>query len=69
MTYSGISWSGIGSSSAVFSEAQIQEGVALYRKIVSIPDDVQKKLHIPLERWVKSKTNQGFVDKIIDLLW
>ena len=61
------SWVDIRSPSTTFSKAQVQESVDLYRKIVDLPEDTQTRLKIPLDRWVKSKTNQGYVDKMIDL--
>ena len=53
--------------STVFSEAQVCNAVDLYAKMVSLPQNVQDQLRIPLDRWVKSKTNQDHVDKMIDL--
>ena len=60
-------WVDVRGPSTTFSETQIQEGADLYRKLAGLPDDVQRHLQIPLDRWVKSKTNQGYVDKMIDL--
>ena len=53
--------------STIFSESQVRDCVDLYYKMVSLPQDVQDQLRIPLDRWVKSKTNQDHVDKMIDL--
>ena len=50
-----------------FSEAQIRQAVDLYHKIVALPPEVLNQLEIPIERWMKSKTQQGYVDKLIDL--
>ena len=61
------SWVDIGSPSTTFSEAQVQEGVVLYHKIAGLLNDVQEHLQVPLDRWVKSKTSRGDVDKMIDL--
>ena len=54
-------------SSAVFSEAQVRQAIELYRKITGLPSDVQGYLQIPIDRWIKSKTHQGYVDRMIDL--
>ena len=50
-----------------FSEEQIGQAVDLYYKIVGLPTDVLNNLKIPIDRWMKSKTQQGYVDKVIDL--
>ena len=54
-------------SSTYFSEAQVGQAVDLYHKIVGLPPEVLKQLKIPIDRWMKSKTQQGYVDKMIDL--
>ena len=53
--------------STVFSEDQIKEATDLYHKIISLSQDVLDYLEIPIDRWKKSKTQQGYVDKMIDL--
>ena len=50
-----------------FSEEQIRQALGLYFKIVGLPTDVLNQLTIPIDRWMKSKTQQGYVDKLIDL--
>ena len=39
----------------------------LYHKIVGLPPELLKQLKIPIDRWMKSTTQQGYVDKMIDL--
>ena len=41
--------------------------IDLYHKIVGLPQEVLNQLEIPIDRWMKSKTQQGYVDKMIDL--
>ena len=50
-----------------FSEAQVRQALDLYGKITALPVKVYKQLQIPIDRWMKSKTHQGYVDKMIDL--
>ena len=50
-----------------FSIAQIRRAVGLYHRMVDLPVNVQNQLEIPMDRWMKSKTQQGYVDKMIDL--
>ena len=54
-------------SSTIFSEALVSDAVNLYSKMVRLPQDVQDQLRIPIDRLLKSKTNQAQVDKMIDL--
>ena len=54
-------------SSTDFSEAQIRQAMNLYHKIVGLPPELLKQLKIPIDRWMKSTTQQGYVDKMIDL--
>ena len=54
-------------SSATFSEAQVRDAVDLYGKIIGLPKKVQEQLEIPVDRWMKSKTHQSYVDRMIDL--
>ena len=54
-------------STSVFSEPQVREALNLYGKITALPQGVYKRLQIPTDRWIKSKTNQGYVDRMIDL--
>ena len=53
--------------STVFSEARVREALDLYFKLNSLPQEVKQRLEIPLDRWMKSKTQQSYVDKMIDL--
>ena len=64
---SGYSASSTEASSTALSETQIREAASLYRKITGLPQDVEKALQVPIDRWMKSKTHQGSVDKMIDL--
>ena len=64
---SGHSYDTRSASTTVFSEAQVREALDLYRKIISLPQKVHKQLQIPIDRWIKSKTHEGYVDKMIDL--
>ena len=50
-----------------FSETQIRQAIDLYNKIVALSQDVLDHLNIPIDRWKQSKTQQGYVDKMIDL--
>ena len=59
--------SSTGAPSTVFSEAQVREAADLYGKIIGLPQEVEKSLQIPIERWMNSKTYQNYVDKMIDL--
>ena len=49
------------------SEAEVHDASDLYHKIIALPKEVERSLQIPIERWIKSKTNQASVDKMIDL--
>ena len=64
---SGYVASSMEASSAVVSETQVSEAVDLYFKIAALPTGVYDQLRIPIDRWVKSKSHQGHVDKMIDL--
>ena len=48
-------------------DSDIEEAKRLYKLLGDLPLDVQQKLHIPINRWIKSHTKQGMVDKPIDL--
>ena len=50
-----------------FSEAQVRQAIDLYHKIVGLSQDVLDHLNIPIDRWKQSKTQRGYVDKMIDL--
>lgn len=48
-------------------KTQIDEAKKLYRALVKLDSNVREKLQIPIDRWIKSKTSQTAVDKVIDL--
>ena len=54
-------------SSTLFSVSQVRNAIDLYWALSRLPQDVQDHLRIPIDRWTKSKTQQGYVDKMIDL--
>ena len=64
---SGYSSSLADASATTFSEAQVDDAVEIYYKLVGLPSELEQSLQIPLDRWMKSKTRQGYVDKMIDL--
>ena len=64
---SGSSTSSTEASSTTLPEAQIRDAASLYRKITGLPQQVERALQIPIDRWMRSKTHQGYVDKMIDL--
>ncbi len=53
--------------SKTVSEATVQEAVAIYQTRKSFSTENAQKLAVPLKRWIKSKSDQSFVDSIIDL--
>ena len=56
-----------GGPSGILSDAQVGDAAELYGKIMALPQEVEKSIQIPVDRWMKSKTHQGYVDKMIDL--
>ena len=54
-------------SSTVFTDDQVHQAIDLYRKITGLPRSVERQLQTPIDRWIKSKTHQGHVDRMIDL--
>ncbi|MDE0482019.1 MAG: HEPN domain-containing protein [Candidatus Poribacteria bacterium] len=54
-------------SSNGISETQIPQIKRLYENLAKLNKDTREKLQIPIDRWIKSKTSQTAVDKIIDL--
>ena len=48
-------------------ETHIEKIKDRYREIVNLSSNVEEKLHISIDRWIKSKTEDNPVDKIIDL--
>lgn len=49
------------------SDAHIDEAKCLYETLVNLNPNVKEKLQIPITRWIKSKTPEEPIDKIIDL--
>ena len=64
---SGYSSSSIGAPSTTLSDAQVRDAADFYGKIMGLSQEVEKSLQIPIDRWMNSKTHQGYVDKMIDL--
>ena len=54
-------------SSTEAGEAQIDEAKRLYHILINLNSRVREKLRIPIDRWIMSKTNKNYVDKMIDL--
>lgn len=54
-------------ASVEVEQSQIREAKRLY-KILDKNPEVSEKLRVPINRWVKSKTLQAPIDKIIDLV-
>ena len=48
-------------------EARIKKIKDRYKELLNLPSDVAEKLQIPINRWIKSKTEDNPVDKMIDL--
>ena len=48
-------------------ETEINEAKCLYKKLINLDSSDREKLQIPIDRWIKSKTPQNPIDKIIDL--
>ncbi len=46
---------------------EIEEAKHLYQILVKLNSEIQEKLQIPIDRWLKSKGNKDTIDKIIDL--
>ncbi len=64
---SGYSTSSTRAPSGTISKNQVLDASNLYHKFVALPKAVERSLQIPIERWIKSKTNQASVNKMIDL--
>ncbi len=48
-------------------DADIDEAKCLYKLLGGLPFDVRRKLHIPINRWIKSHAEQGAMsDQVID---
>ena len=48
-------------------DSDIKEVKQLYKFLGELSLDVRQKLHIPINRWIKSHIKHGLVDKMIDL--
>ena len=48
-------------------EVEIEEAKCLYKKLVDLDSNDREKLQISIDRWIKSKTPEKPIDKIIDL--
>ena len=49
-------------------DADIEEAKRLYKRLGGLAPDVQRKLHIPINRWIKSHTEQSAMgNQMIDL--
>ena len=55
--------SGIG----IINEIDIGKAKSLYKLLTNPPSNIEGKLQIPIDRWIKSKTSQTPEDKMIDL--
>ena len=64
---SSISPKTLSGNSTEAEDIQIDQAKSLYRKLVDPHSKLSVKLEIPINRWIKSKTNQKPEDKIIDL--
>ncbi len=53
--------------STLFSDASVGEAIRLYVKLAHLPREIQQRLEVPINRWMKSMTQIGLVDKMIDL--
>ena len=54
-------------SSVEVGESQIEEAKRIYDEFAEFNSDNKKKLRIVTDRWIKSKTSQEDVDRMIDL--
>ena len=62
-----ISFTHLLSAPVKIGKTEISEAKCLYEKLVDPNSKVAGKLRISIERWIKSKTNNSDVDKMIDL--
>ena len=49
------------------TETHIEKAKVIYKTLTSITSNIKGNLQIPIDRWIKSKTNKSNVDKMIDL--
>ena len=47
--------------------AHIEKAKELYKTLTSATSNIKGNLQIPIDRWIKSKTNKSDIDKMIDL--
>ena len=52
---------------AIIDDTHIEKIKKLYRELTNLSSDVAGNLRIPIDRWIKSATEDNPVDKIIDL--
>lgn len=48
-------------------QSEIDRAKDLYQILIKLNSETQEKLQIPIDRWLKSKSNKDPIDKIIDL--
>lgn len=51
----------------VVTEDRARHALEVYDSRKRLGDDVAKKLKVPIDRWIKSKANQSFIDSWIDI--
>lgn len=52
---------------SMVGEAEIDEAKCLYERLVGLYSNDREKLRIAIDRWIMSKTNRTYVDRMIDL--
>ncbi len=52
---------------AKVGETEISDAKCLYKKLIALGSSDRKKLQVPFDRWMKSKTPRNPIDQIIDL--
>ena len=52
---------------AKVGETEISDAKCLYKKLIALGSCDRKKLQVPFDRWMKSKTPRNPIDQIIDL--
>ena len=55
------------SSFTTIDETRIEKIKDRYIELVNLSSEVKKKLQIPIDRWIKARTEDNPIDKIIDL--
>ena len=51
----------------IVDKTRIEKIKDRYKELINLSSDVEEKLQIPIDRWIKSKTSQTPEDKIIDV--